>query len=442
MSLIPKTRSFLRNLFSSRRVDGDFDQEVRSHLGLLIDEKIRTGLPRAQAERAARLELGGVEQVKEQVRDQRLGNWLHSVLSDARYTLRQFRKNPAFTTVAILTLALGIGATTSVFSAIDGVLLHPYPYNRADRLATLTIFAGDQFRAWRIPARAFVDFKEHNQTFDDMFGLVYREAHLATSHGTEESFGGSLTPGAFESLGVAPLYGRTFAADDFRPGAAPVFVISDRLWTKLSNRDLHILGSTYTLNGIRTTLIGIVPSRFQIGGCDLWVPLDVTRDMFVPGSGIQSNEIWTVGHLKVGVRPETAAADLQVIAAPFQKDDPIYFPPNFKIIVKTFNDDAVRREVKVGLFTLMAAVMMLLLIACSNTAVLARATTREREFGIRSALGAGNKRMVQQLLIESCVLASASCALGCLVAFCGLKTVIALIPAETMTCWRFCVCSQ
>jgi len=434
MPFFTKAGSFFRNLFSTSQVEADLDAEVRSHLQLLIDENVRAGMSPAKAKRAARLALGGAEQVKEQVRDQRLGHWLHSVLSDARYALRQLRKNPAFTAVAVLTLALGIGSTTAIFGAFDGALLHPYPYKYAGRLATFTVFAADQFRAWRFPARAFVDFKERNHTFDDMFGLVYREVRLTSNNRTEQFSGGSVTPGTFESLGIPPLLGRALTADDFRSAASPVFIISYNLWAKQFHRDPNILGSTYTLNGIRTTLVGVMPARFQIGGCDLWTPLDIQRDMFVPGAGIQSNEIWTVGHLKAGVSPETAAADLQVIAAPFEKDDPIYFPPHFKIVVNTFNSQPVDHDFKLGLFALMGAVVMLMLIACSNVAnlLLARATTREKEFGIRSALGAGRGRIVRQLLVESFALASAGCALGYLFAFCGLKAMVALIPSGTI----------
>jgi putative ABC transport system permease protein len=434
MPFFSKTRSFLRNLFSSRHIDHDLDQEVRAHLDLLIEENIRAELPREQGERAARIELGGIEQVKEQVRDQRLGNWLHSIVSDARYALRQLRKNPGFTAVAILTLALGIGSATAIFSAVDGILLRPYPYKDAERLATPRVFAADQFRAWRLPARAFVDFKRHNHTFDDMFGLVYREVRLARGDGTDVVSGGSVTPGTFESLGITPLVGRTFTIEDFRPTSPPVFVISYGLWTTLFNRDPNILGASYTLNGQRTTLVGIMPPRFQIGGCDLWLPLDITRDMFVPGAGIQSNEIWTVGHLKVGVAPETAAADLQVIATPFQKDDPIYFPTSFRIVVNTLNSEPVGHDVKLGLYALIGAVTMLLLIACSNVAnlLLARAATREKEFGVRCALGAGRWRIIRQLLVESFALAVASCALGCLAAVVGLKSLVSLIPPQTI----------
>jgi putative ABC transport system permease protein len=364
----------------------------------------------------------------------RLKEWFHSLLGDCRFAFCQIRRSPVFTAVAVLTLALGIGSSTAIFSAIDGTLLHPYPYKNADRLATIRCFSADQFRAWRFPARAFVDFKEHNHTFQDMFGLVYREMRFTRANTTEELNGASVSSGTFESLGIPALFGRTLVADDYKPGAPPVFVVSYSLWTRLFNRDPKVLGNTYILNGVPTALVGVMPPRFRIGGCDLWLPIDITRDAYVPGAGIQSNEIWTVGHLKPGIIPERAAADLQIIASPFQADDPIYFPAHFRIVVVTLNSNSVGDDFKMGLFALMGAVIILLLIACSNVAnlLLARATTREKEFGIRSALGASRTHIVSQLLMESFSLALASCALGCLFTLVGLKAMLALIPSETI----------
>jgi putative ABC transport system permease protein len=290
------------------------------------------------------------------VSEDRIRNGLRSFFSDCRFALRQLRKSPGFAVTAMLTLALGIGSTTAIFSVIHGVLLNPYPYKNAERLATFRVLSAEQFRAWRFPAKAFVDFKQQNHTFEDMFGLVWRDIHFMHAGGAEELSGASATPGTFESLGVPPLLGRSLTEEDGSPGAPSVFVISYKLWTNLFHRDPNILGTTHTLDGKRMTVVGVMPPRFQIGGFDLWMPLNINRDTFVPGAGIQSNEIWTVGHLKPGVSPELAAADLQVIATPFQADDPIYFPPRFRIVVNTLNSQSVGPDFKFGLFALMAAV--------------------------------------------------------------------------------------
>jgi predicted permease len=421
-------------ILRKRRLENELDAELRAHMDALTEENVRRGMSWEEAGRAARRDFGGVEQTKESVRDQRSLPFLESLLQDFRYALRNLRKDRSFAFVSIFTLALGIGSATAIFSVIDGALLNPYPYKSADRLATPTVFAADQFRAWRFPAAAFVDFQQRNHTFDDMFGLVYHQFRFTGNHGAEEFPGGWVTPETFESLGIAPLLGRPLITEDAKPGASPVFVISYNLWTELFHRDPRILGTIHTIDATRMTLIGVMPPRFQIGGVDLWLPLNITRDTFVPGAGLVSNEIWTVGHLKTGVSPETAAADLQLIAAPFQINDPIYFPPHFRIAVNTLNSQPVGRDFKLGLFALMVAVTMLLLIACTNVSnlLLARATTREKEFGIRSALGASRLRLTRQLLVESLSLTLASCALGCLFAYLGLKGVVAVIPADTI----------
>lgn len=355
-----------------------------------------------------------------------------SLQQDLRYGLRMLGKNPSFTVIAILTLALGIGSTTLIFSIIDSVLLHAFPYKNADRLVTLTIVAADEVRAWRFPVGAFVDFKEQNHTFEDMIGLIYREIHYVSRDGTEEFFGGWITPDTFRVLGIKPLLGRPLTFEDARPDAPPVFVMSDRLWAQLFHRDPKIVGRALTLNGTAMTLVGVMPPRFRFGGCEVWMPLNTTRGSVISGSSVDpyENEVWAVGHLKSGVSRDTAAADLEIIAKRLENTYPLYFPAQLKMVIDAFRGDSVRHFFKLTLFSLMAAVTLLLLIANSNVAnlLLARATTREKEIVIRASLGASRARLVLQLLIESLVLATAGCVAGSVMAYWGLKGVAAAIP--------------
>jgi putative ABC transport system permease protein len=267
-----------------------------------------------------------------------------------------------------------------------------------------------------------------------MIGLAYRSVRYVSGQGTDEFFGGWVTPDTFEVLGIRPLLGRPIAPDDARPGSPPVFVMNYRLWTKRFNRDPKMLETTLNLNGTPMTLVGIMPPRFQFGDCEAWMLLSLTRDTIIPGSGIEPNEVWTVGHLKPGISPQTAAADLEIIGKRLENTYPLYFPPQFKLVINAFNGDSVWYFFKLTLFALMAAAMMLLLIACSNVAnlLLARATTREKEIVIRASLGATRSRLIQQLLVESLVLTAASCAAGCALAYFSLKGVVAAIPERTV----------
>ena len=358
---------------------------------------------------------------------------MKTLWQDVRYGLRMLGKNPGFTVIAILTLALGIGSTTLIFSIIDSVLLHAFPYKNADRLVTFTILAADEVRAWRFPIGAFVDFKQQNHTFEDMIGLVYRETHYVSRGGTEEFFGGWITPDAFRVLGIRPLLGRTLTFEDVRPDAPPVFVMSDQLWAKLFHRDPKIVGTALTLNGTPMTLVGVMPPRFRFGDCEVWMPLNMTLGSgVIPGSSVDpyENEVWAVGHLKAGVSRESAAADLEIIAKGLENTYPLYFPAQFKLVIDAFRGDSVRHFFKLTLFSLLAAGTLLLLIACSNVAnlLLARATTREKEIVIRASLGASRGRLVRQLMLESLVLATAGCVAGSTMAYWGLKGVAAAIP--------------
>lgn len=357
-----------------------------------------------------------------------------AILRDFRLALRGLRKHRGFALTAILTLALGIGASTLIFSAIDCVLLRPYPYRNADRLATFTVFSAGQFRAWRYPVAAYFDFKEQNHVFEAMVGLVYHEVRFPGPGGTDEFFGGWVTPDTFDFLGIRPLIGRAITSEDAKPGAPPVFVMSYRLWSKRFNRDPKVLGSIQILNATPMTLVGIMPPRFRFGDCEVWLPIALTRNSVLPGPGIEPNEVWPVGRLRLGVSRLAAAADLEIIGSRLEKVFPIYFPSGFKMESNTFGPDAVERDFKITLFSLMAAVTMLLLIACSNVAnlFLARATAREKEIALRASLGATRGQLIRQLFVETFSISLASCGFGCLFAYLGLQAAIAVIPPDTI----------
>jgi len=354
-----------------------------------------------------------------------------SLGQDLRYGLRVLRKNPGSTVIAILTLALGIGATTTICSVVDSVLLNPLPYNNADRLATPSVLLPNQIGIPRFPVPVFLDFKEQNHTFEDMIGLAYTGVHYRGTAATEQFFGGWVTPNTFEFLSVEPLLGRRITPEDGKPGSQPVFVMSFRLWSKLFNRDAKILGTTLNLNGTPRTLVAIMPPRFRFGDCEVWMPLELSRSTFITGFGVQPNEVWTVGRLKQGVGLEAASADLGVVVKGLERTYPAWFRTNYRLVVNSLTSESVGRF-KVTLFAMMAAVSMLLLIACSNVTnlLLARATVREKEIVIRAAMGATQGRLIRQLLVESCLLAAASCIAGCLFAFLGLKGVVAAIPPD------------
>ncbi len=286
---------------------------------------------------------------------------------DLRYGLRMLGKNPGFTVIATLTLALGIGATTTICSVVDSVLLNPLPYRNAGRLATPSVLLPDQIGIPRFPVPVFLDFKEQNHTFEDMIGLAYTGVHYRGTAATEQFFGGWVTPNTFEFLGIGPLLGRQITQEDGRPGSAPVFVMSFRLWSKLFNRDPKILGTTLNLNGTPRTLVAIMPPRFRFGDCDVWMPIELNRSTFITGFGVQPNEVWTVGRLKPGVSLQAASADLGVVVKGLEKTYPAWFRANYRLAVNFVTDESVGRF-RVTLFAMMAAVSMLLLIACSNVA--------------------------------------------------------------------------
>jgi putative ABC transport system permease protein len=358
-----------------------------------------------------------------------------TVWNDLRYGLRTLRKNPGFTTVAVLTLALGIGATTLIFSVIDNLLLRPFPYKNADRYTTLFIWnldrEGDGRGILHIPE--FFDYREQNHVFEDMIGYGGANIIYKAIQGTEELDGAYVTGNTFQFLGVKPLWGRGLTPEDANPASPPVFVMNYRLWKNEFNGERKLLGSTLTLNDEPMTLVGIMPPRFQYADASIWLPLRVGRGGPTASDVNMPRDLFPLGLRKPGVSLRAAASDLIAIGKRLSKNYPGGYSNPFTVTTDTLADSEVG-HFKTLLYILLAAVMMLLLIACSNVAnlLLARATARQREIAVRAAVGASRCRLMQQLLVESFMLAAAGGLLGWFLAYGSLKGVVAAIPEGTI----------
>jgi putative ABC transport system permease protein len=433
MPLAVKFRSFFRNLFSFRRVEADLDQEVQSHLELLTEENTRAGMPPQEAQRAARIQLGGVEVVKEQVRDQRLGYWFHSILSDCRYGVRQLRKNPSFSAIAVLALALGIGFSSIVFSLFYNGFLHPFPYRDADRLMAIrmidTTAASREFRAV-FHLDEVAAFRKQTHTFEDIVGVTSWDVLYSRKGINEPVHGCVMTSNAMEFWGVHPMLGRGLTEEDSQPGAPPVILLGYEYWKKEFNRDTSIVGSTMVVDKQAHTVIGVMPPRFYVFGADFYVPISWNRPEPSIADAMANNEpyfFFPTGILKPGLTQQTAEGDLQAIArtlVPLHKND---YPDKFRIVTRGLNE-AIVGDFKQTIYLLIGSVALLLFISSSNVAslLLVHTSSRAKEIALRSALGATRGRLIRQLLLESLVLGAVGCVAGTLVAYAGLKAAMTL----------------
>jgi predicted permease len=343
---------------------------------------------------------------------------------DLVYAGRGLRKQPGFTAVAIVTLALGIGSATTIFSAIQNILLDPFPYTDARSVVAVQIHDNASSRpGGRTFYRSaeFLDLQEQARSFREVIGGTQLDVLWSTGEGTEQLTGGYVTPNTFQFLGVPAQIGRGIVPEDAAPGAPPVFVMAYKMWVKHFNRDTSILGRSFTLNGAPMTLVGVMPQRFTKLGADLWIARAMERS---------SRDFWMFqAKLRPGVTVQQAQADAEIVVRRLAQVYPDNYPKNFSVQIVSWVESLVGQFGKT-LYTIAAAVGLLLFIACGNVAnmLLARATAREKEMAIRSSLGAGRSRLIGQLLAESLLLAIGGGALGCLLAYAGIQGLVALIP--------------
>jgi len=408
------------------RGERQLDREVRVHLSMLEEEYQRRGLATEEAALAARRALGGLHRTKELHRDARSVVWLEDLRRDLRYAVRTLSRTPGFTFLAVLTLTLGIGSVTIIYSVIHDVLLDPLPYPGSERFVNVVVVDTETGRRRNVlPAAEFLDFQEQSTIFEAVFGTRGESGVLTTGESSELLRVVRVTPNFFDVMGLAPMLGRTLDVRDAHLEALPVAVLRHRAWVTHFAADPGVLGRVMLLDGTPRTIVGVMPPRFTWHAADLWIPgpIDTTAaDARTAPRNFQAR-------LAPGVGLEEAEAQLKVIAQRRAQENPAEYPSNFHVAVVNVIEQVVG-DFRGVLYTALGAVGLLLLIACCNVAnmLLARATVREREMTIRAALGAGQGRIVRQVLVESLLLALAGATGGCLLAYLGIGVLVPLLP--------------
>jgi len=431
MPLFVKVRSFLRNLFSPHRVEVDLDEEVRSHVEMLVDENIRAGMTKTEALRAARIELGGIDQVKEQVHEKQIGNWLHSIVSDCRYGIRQLRKNPGFTAVAILTLALGIGSTTAIFSHVNALVLRPFSLPDLDRVVAIweTVPKQDAYNVSVAPGN-FHDWTEQSKSFEYLAAARGWDANLTGEGLAERVEGYQVSSNFFAVLGVPVEHGRLVAGTDFQHGAETVVVLSHGFWQRRLASDRNAVGKNLLLNGRKFTIVGVAgPDLDFPTGAQLWTPFDLHS---VESTDRETHSLLVLGRLNSSASVSTATADLQAVAGRLAQQFPTTNAGHGVRVIRLAEDATSGTSQFV--MVLMGCAIFVLLLACVNVAnlQLARASSRLREMAIRSGMGARRWQLVRQLLIESTLLAISGAAAGALLAKWGMELLRRDLPPFIM----------
>jgi predicted permease len=415
--------------FNLRRLDRDLQQELESHLAMLAEDNLRRGMTPAEAHREARLRLGGLESTKEQHREVRGLPFFDTLLQDLRYTVRTLRRDAGFATFAILIVGLGIGASSTIFSVVNALLLRPLPFHTPDRLVWISnIPDNGGIGEWRIQVDHFLDLRRQGKSFSDLAGYnaFFGTGDLRlTGDGEPERLSGvPVTENFFAFLGIRPFLGRSFNADECKWNGPRAVLLSYNLWKRRFASDPGIVGRSLLLNDAPVAVVGVLPESFDFATVfapgsriDLYVPFPLTAE-----TNRWGNTVAALGRLNPGATVESARAEFSILGKRLTQEHPQRNDVRPKLVSL---DDHVGGRLRPALFVLALAVGVVMLIVCANLTnlLLARTATRQKEMAIRVALGAGWGRLLRQMLTESMVLSCCGAALGLILAIVASRVV-------------------
>jgi putative ABC transport system permease protein len=435
MSLLRRVVSGFRSLLRKEQVSKELDDELNGFLDMAADERTKQGMSRKEAARAVRLEQGTVELTKETVRAANWETFLETCWQDLRFAARMLRKSPGFMAVAVLTLALGIGANTAIFSVVYAVLLRPLPFPHAGQLVFLSEAKPQNgISSANASYDNFTEIREQNHVFSELAGITTHDLTLSGQGEPAEVATAGITPELFALLGTRPLVGRTFVPDDGKQAAPPVVILSEAVWRDRFAADPNVIGSSVSLDHRAYTVVGVMPAEpsvlFSPRRIQFWIPVaqDPLFGPFIPRQGLRF--LGVAGRLKPGISITRAQAEMDAIAARLSEKFPAE-NSGWVIRLKPLQRDIVG-DVRTALLVLLGAVGLVLLIACANISnlLLARATSRGKEIAVRIALGAGHARILRQLFSESAVLGLLGGAAGVTFAYWGVHALVSVLPED------------